>query len=215
MPRFTRLPLVLLNRPRLGAALVLGLLLFVALDTSLATGHALLLAFDLACVAYLGAIALMMSRTSPEAMRRRAELQTEGRWTVLVFSLLISAVVLLSLKTELLASKHNAPQDLLLAGVSIVLSWLFFSTVFTQEYAHGDHRGRLLGRPGLQFPGDAEPDYWDYLYFAMNLSMAFQTSDVNILDRTLRRVALLHSVVAFFFNVFIVALMVNVVAGVL
>jgi uncharacterized membrane protein len=38
---------------------------------------------------------------------------------------------------------------------------------------------------------------------------------VNIASRSLRHMVLLHSVVAFFFNVFIIALTVNVVAGVL
>jgi uncharacterized membrane protein len=38
-------------------------------------------------------------------------------------------------------------------------------------------------------------------------------SDVQITSRYLRRVVLLHSVIAFFFNVFIIAITVNIVAG--
>jgi uncharacterized membrane protein len=38
-------------------------------------------------------------------------------------------------------------------------------------------------------------------------------SDVQITSHTLRRTALLHSVVAFFFNVFIIAISVNIAAG--
>jgi uncharacterized membrane protein len=43
--------------------------------------------------------------------------------------------------------------------------------------------------------------------------MTFQVSDVQITSRYLRRVALMHSVIAFFFNVFIIAITVNIVAG--
>ena len=215
MPRLSRLHHAFLQRPRLSGAAAFALVLFAALDTTLARGQALLLTFDIACAIYLGSVAWMMARTTPQSFHRRAERQVEGKWTVLVLSLVLSGVVLLSLRTELHASKGASGMDLALAGTSIVLSWLFFSVVFAQQYAHSDHLERLRGKPGLLFPGDATPDYWDYLYFAVVLSMTFQTSDVNIADRGLRHMALLHSVVAFFFNVFIIALTVNVVAGLL
>ena len=215
MPRLSRLHHAFLQRPRLSGAAAFALILFAALDTTLARGQALLLTFDIACAIYLGSVAWMMARTTPQSFHRRAERQVEGKWTVLVLSLVLSGVVLLSLRTELHASKGASGMDLALAGTSIVLSWLFFSVVFAQQYAHSDHLERLRGKPGLLFPGDATPDYWDYLYFAVVLSMTFQTSDVNIADRGLRHMALLHSVVAFFFNVFIIALTVNVVAGLL
>jgi uncharacterized membrane protein len=216
MPRLIRIHHAFLQRPRLSGAAAFALVLFAALDTMMARGQALLLTFDIACAIYLGSVAWMMVRATPQSFRRRAERQVEGKWTVLVLSLVISGVILLSLRTELHASKGGASGlDLALAGTSIVLSWLFFSVVFAQQYAHSDHLERLHGKPGLLFPGDATPDYWDYLYFAVVLSMTFQTSDVDIADRGLRHMALLHSIVAFFFNVFIIALTVNVVAGLL
>jgi uncharacterized membrane protein len=43
--------------------------------------------------------------------------------------------------------------------------------------------------------------------------MTFQVSDVEVSSRYLRRVVLLHSVIAFFFNAGIIALSVNIVAG--
>ena len=43
--------------------------------------------------------------------------------------------------------------------------------------------------------------------------MTFQTSDVSIADHRLRRVVLLHSVVAFFFNVFIIAQTVSAIGA--
>jgi uncharacterized membrane protein len=213
--RLSRLPRAMLHRPRLLGSALLALLLFLALDATLGPGRGLLLAFDIACTLYLGAIVWMMARTTPQTFKRRAEKQVEGKWTISVFSVVVSAVVLLALKTVLHASKGSSTMDLLLAGASIILSWLFFSVVFAQTYAHSDHLERNAGQPGLLFPGSATPDYWDYLYFSIVLSMTFQTSDVNIASRSLRHMVLLHSVVAFFFNVFIIALTVNVVAGVL
>ena len=66
---------------------------------------------------------------------------------------------------------------------------------------------------GLLFPCGEEPDYWDFMYFAFVLGMTFQVSDVQITNPAVRRFALLHGVLAFFFNVVIIALTVNLIAG--
>lgn len=215
MPRISRLPFVLLHRPRMFGAALAWVALWSILRPLLGQARAILVGFDGAAAAYLVAIAWMMLHTSPAALTRRAERHREGRWSVLVGSLVVSGAVLLAVRTELHAS-HAAPlPDLLLAGTTIVLSWCFFSLVFAQTYAHADHLARRAGTPALRFPQDGDPDYWDYLYFSAIISMTCQTADVDIAGRGLRHVALLHGTVAFLFNVFIVALTVNVVAGVL
>jgi uncharacterized membrane protein len=66
---------------------------------------------------------------------------------------------------------------------------------------------------GLAFPGQREPDYWDFLYFSFVIGITFQVSDVQIENHRLRRVALAHGVSTFFFNVVILALTINIVAG--
>lgn len=215
MLRRSRLIQMLLLHPRLSASTLLALVLASALQARLGPARALLLSFDLASAAYLGSIGWMMGHSAPQALARRAERQMQGRWAVLVFSTLVSGVVLLALRLELHSGHAGHAGDLPLAAASIVLSWLFFSVVFAQAYAHDDHIERTRGRPALRFPGDTVPDYWDYLYFSVVLSMTFQTSDVDISGRGVRHVVLLHSVTAFFFNVFILALTVNVVAGAL
>jgi uncharacterized membrane protein len=45
--------------------------------------------------------------------------------------------------------------------------------------------------------------------------MTFQVSDVQITSRRLRRLALLHGLVSFLYNTIIVALTVNIAAGLL
>jgi uncharacterized membrane protein len=200
-------------RPRLIVAMMFGALLFAVLAPRVGAASGLLLAFDLACVGYLAAIGWMMATSRPAAALRRAERHRDGHWTVLLLSLLLSAVVLLALHLALRAGTHAQRPDLLLAGASIVLSWLFFGVVFAQAYAHADLLARRGAAPALLFPGSRAPDYWDYLYFSLILSMTFQTSDVSIADHRLRRVVLLHSVVAFFFNVFIIAQTVNAIGA--
>jgi uncharacterized membrane protein len=49
--------------------------------------------------------------------------------------------------------------------------------------------------------------------FSFVVGMTFQVSDVQVEARELRREVLAHGVLAFFFNVVIVALTINIVAG--
>lgn len=55
----------------------------------------------------------------------------------------------------------------------------------------------------------------DFLYFALVLGMTFQVSDVAITARKLRRLAALHGFLGFVFNTVILALTVNIAAGLL
>jgi uncharacterized membrane protein len=58
-----------------------------------------------------------------------------------------------------------------------------------------------------------EPDYWDFLYFSFVIGMTSQVSDVNVTSRTMRRLSLMHGVLSFFFNTSILAMTINIVAG--
>jgi uncharacterized membrane protein len=93
------------------------------------------------------------------------------------------------------------------------------NTIFALHYAHffyGDSDDPTGAEArGLAFPGHAEPDYWDFLYFAFVIGMTFQVSDVQIEDHRLRRIALAHGVLAFFFNVVVLALTINIIASLL
>lgn len=207
---------ILRARPRLmisGAiALATGLVLGYGFD--LKPAKALLLGFDLGVAVYLSALTFMFCRmTSPELLHGQARKQDAGRWGVLWTALILTGFVALALTTEMGAAKGGDAKALVIAAVSIVLSWLFLNVMFGMHYAHGYYGDFGKKHEGLEFPGTEQPDYWDFMYFAIVIGMTFQVSDVQISSRYLRRVALLHSVIAFFFNVFIIAISVNIAAG--
>lgn len=64
-----------------------------------------------------------------------------------------------------------------------------------------------------QFPGTGEPDYLDFFYFSFVIGVACATADVNITSQSIRRTALVHCVLAFFFNTAVLALTINIAAG--
>lgn len=183
----------------------------VAMKLRLAT--AILLAFDLAAVVFLSILARLFNKASTIHMRSQAKAQDTGRWGILWSGIVLSTVVLVALGSELHAAKVGGVLALTVGATSVVLSWLFLNTMFAMHYAHGFYGDFGDKHTGLEFPGTEQPDYWDFVYFAIVIGMCFQVSDVQITSKYLRRVVLLHSVIAFFFNVFIIAITVNIVAG--
>ncbi|WP_332611402.1 DUF1345 domain-containing protein [Achromobacter sp. ESBL13] len=175
---------------------------------------ALLLGFDAAALVFLVLTARVFGKASPASMRVQARQQDVGRFGVLWSSVALSCMILMALWVELHGeSSSGGALDVLAAGATIVLSWLYMNMIFALHYAHGYYGHRTGAHKGLDFPGTQEPDYWDFAYFALVLGMTFQVSDVQIVNRRVRRMALMHSVIAFFFNVFIIAISVNVAAG--
>jgi uncharacterized membrane protein len=175
--------------------------------------RSVLLAFNIAATLFLAATAYMFAHSGMEKMRSRARTQDEGQWGFLGSGVVVSVVVLVALVTELHVAKDAGLVGILLAAASLLLSWTFMNTMFALHYAHVYYNDSDKKEKGLDFPGEQNPDYWDFAYFAFVLGMTFQVSDVQINLQSVRRIALAHSIIAFFFNVIIIALTVNVVAG--
>jgi uncharacterized membrane protein len=209
------------QHPRLLISSLLGVVVYLLLPAGLGQGTRLLAAFDLAAIAFLAAIWIMMTRATTADMRRRAQFEDEGRNVILALSAAVASAILLAITFELHGLRDQAPGAaggrVALAGLTILLAWFFMNTMFALHYAHffyGDADGPAdADARGLAFPGRAEPDYWDFLYFSFTIGMTFQVSDVQIESHRLRRTGLAHGVLAFFFNVVVLALTINIIAG--
>ncbi|MBN8713352.1 MAG: DUF1345 domain-containing protein [Xanthomonadales bacterium] len=202
------------RHPRFTACALLFIVLAVVL-WALGTkpDRSVLLAFDLAAAVFLGATVTMFSRADAQSIRRRARREDEGYWGFLLSSAALAVVALLALAVELHSTRQAGGLQIALAVCSLILAWLFMNTMFALHYAHEFYGDDGTRDAGLDFPGNADPDYWDFVYFAFVIGMTFQVSDVQINARGIRRVALVQSVLAFFFNVIVIALSVNIVAS--
>lgn len=179
--------------------------------------RAFLATFDIAALIFIGtAVQLMLGRAERD-IRRQAAYADANRLLLLTITCVLAAVVLAALVVEL-GGKKNDGWGPGLAIATLAISWLFTSFVYALHYAHlyygrdDDGKGDA---GGLDFPGDEHPDYWDFLYFSIVLGSTFQVSDVEISSREIRRIATIHGLVAFFFNIGVVALTINVVGSAL
>lgn len=207
-------------RPRLWTALLVGALVYGLLPEHVAQHAATraLVAWNAFALLYLSLAAHMALRGSHEQMRRRALLEDEGRIFVLVLVLVASVAVLLAIASQLGAVKEmhglRKTWHVALAGATLASSWLFTQTLFALHYAHDFYIARARHKPdGLGFPGTPDPGYGDFLYFACVIGTSSQTADVSFTSAAMRRVGLVHCIQAFFFNTTVLALTINIAAG--
>lgn len=169
--------------------------------------------WDAGVVLFLILTVVKLARTrSVDAIRARAAELDQAGVAVLPLSLVAAAasVVVVISETAAASSGAAAGAQVLVTLGTEALSWLFVHVIFGLHYAHRFYAPGANGdRGGLLFPGEDQPDYWDFLHFSLIIGVASQTADVQIADRGLRRLSTVHSVTAFVFNTVLVALAVN------
>lgn len=187
--------------------------------------RAALIGFDAGAFVFIAGTLLMFSRSETDDMRKRAKENDPDHQILLMIALFIVGVVLVAVTVELTGTGGGKGSGVAIAGATILLAWLFSNLLFAIHYAHefyspgdeDDGPGRGDGedrdRGGLDFPGDGLPDYGDFAYFAFVLGMTFQVSDVEITAKSMRRLALYHSLAAFLFNIVVVALSVSLIGN--
>jgi uncharacterized membrane protein len=203
---------VILARPRLFFSAICGLATVLFLPPGLRDATRFLIGWDLGVVIYLILAGIMMWRADIARIKHRAAAQDEGQFSILALSAVAALASLGAILAELSGAGHH-PINLALAAVTIVLSWTFTHTIFALHYAHEFHDQDEAHGPALLFPGNEEPDYWDFLYFSLVIGMTSQVSDVAVACKPIRRTVSAHGVISFFFNVTLLALMVNMAAS--
>lgn len=205
-------------RPRLLTSIVAAAVIYTLLPGVWPLNTRLLAAWDAGILLYLAALAIMFARSNVDKMRYRASLEDEGAIVILILTLAAAVATLGAIAIELhgisAAEARDQAVRLSIAGATILCSWFLVHTIFAVHYAH-EFYGDGGDRGGLTFPHEKEPDYWDFLYFAFNFGAAAQTSDIVIVSRRMRRLTLGHTILAFLFNTTILALAINVAAGLL
>lgn len=109
------------------------------------------------------------------------------------------------------AQEHGALEALLtfLSVTTVVLSWSAVQTVFTLRYA----RLYYSTGGGVDFNEQDAPDYRDFAYLALTIGMTYQVSDTDLTSKTIRRTATRQALVSYLFGTFVLAMTINVVAG--
>ena len=193
-------------------ALVSGAVIRATGGVTLALPLVLIVA-DMFSAFYLVLLLSQAAGLTPDVLRRHATDADEGLPLILMVAVGIVATSMTAIFLVLAAPGGVSVAGGALALCSVPLGWAMLHSVFAFHYARefytpqeGDG-ARDTG--GLEFPGTPEPGIWEFLYFSFVIGMTAQVSDVVVKRTPMRRLALSHSVLAFFFNTVILALAVN------
>ena len=157
--------------------------------------------------------------TRPVAdIEKLANIEDGSRIFVLISVLASSFASMFMVLLLMISAGKSSGQDtghIILSITGMITSWIMLHTIFTLHYAHL-YYSKIEENPtlsGLDFPEEKKPDYIDFAYFSFVIGMTFQVSDVQINNRIIRRTALAHALLSFALNTFVVALTINLIAG--
>ena len=205
------------SRPFLLGALVLGVAIGMLVPERYNDLRRALIGWNSGVWAYLLAMAWTMFRADHSRVRAIAEKQDESGGAVLGAVIVGAILSVYAIVTELAnmkeASEHVKALHYGFTALTVIGSWLLVGVMYCLHYAHIYYTASKHALP-LEFPDEhTQPNYWDFLYFSFTLSVAVQTSDVTVKTRGMRKLVLGHCVLAFFFNLVILGLSVNIAAS--
>lgn len=208
---------IVTSRPNLLVSTVIGVLAALLLPASLHAMTRALIGWNIAVWCFLLIMMRIVMTSDSAAVDRKADKEDENAGVVLSVLIVASIVSLCAIFSELamLADAKGIERvgRYLLTVATLVGSWLLLGVLFCFHYAHRYYRCEDADKP-LKFPdAPRPPDYWDFMYFAFTVSVAVQTSDVQVSGPAMRKLVLGHSVLNFFFNLVILGLSINIAAG--
>lgn len=206
-------------RPTLFGTLALGLVVLFVLPSSLPPATRCLIAWCVATALFVVAVSWRMTGLSRTELERNAADFDSGAVVILVLAGLAAAASFVAVVVELAGMQSVPPAvrglHLGLTLATVVCSWFFVQAMFAIHYTHAYYAPGHKAKPSLDFGGPGDPDYWDFVYFTVSIGATSQTSDTAVRSRLMRRIVTAHAIFAFFFNTTVLALAVNIAAGLL
>lgn len=206
---------------RILISLGLALIALLAVSNSgLNTLFKTILVWDVFALAYVILCWIVIFTRSAPQIRLHAQKEDGSRIFVSAIIVIASFASMLTVLLLILSQETSDTSKMIyvpLAVSGMLLSWFMVHTIFSFHYAHmyygDDEEHPEKHAEGLSFPKEKAPDYLDFAYFAFVIGMTFQVSDVEITSRSIRRQALAHGLLSFGLNTFVVALTINLIAG--
>ena len=207
---------------RLAVVMAVGVVAYFAQPLSISWHTRAVASWDLSVLVYLCLAWWLIASTDAASTRDHALSQDQSGYVIFLFVVVAACASVVAIgfvvSTTRELSFWSRTWHLALTIGALISSWLLIQTVFAFHYAHRYyailHRERTT-TPELHFPGGKEPDYLDFAYYSFVVGMTSQVSDVAVTSRSMRRLTLVHSVLAFVFNMAVLALSINIIASVI
>ena len=182
----------------------------------------LVVSWDVGTLVYLGLAWMIIGCADAASTRAHVLAQDSSTFFIFLFVLGAACASVVAIGFVVATIKGlpfwSKAWHLALTVTALLSSWTLIHTVFAFHYAHRFYRDEQVKPPrpgGLAFPGGAAPDYMDFAYYSFVVGMTSQVSDVQAVSPAMRRMTLVHGMLAFIFNIAVLALSINTIASAL
>ena len=179
-----------------------------------------MIAWSVFALSYIITSCIVFFTQSSQDIQKHSSQEDGSRIYVFLLVVITSFASLFTVLLLMLSRNTTDTPQMIFIPVAIscmLFSWLMVHTIFAFHYAHlyysDDTSDSTKHAEGLEFPGEKKPDYIDFVYFSFVIGMTFQVSDTAVTSRSIRRLVILHGLLSFGLNTFVVALTINLIAG--
>lgn len=205
---------------RLGVALFAAAVAFFALPDAIAWHARTVGAWDLGALVYLAFAWTLIVKSDARRTRDHVLAQDQSGYLIFLFVVGASCACIIAIGF-VVGTIRDLPfwsraAHLAMTVVALVSSWLLIQTVFAFHYAHRYYAGRhdeARSAAPLHFPGGRDPDFADFAYYSFVVGMTSQVSDVAVTSPSMRWLTMIHGILAFMFNIAVLALSINIFAS--
>ena len=205
---------------RVLVALAIGIVAYVAEPEAISWHTRLVVSWNAATLTYLALAWMIIRFSDAKSTRSHAVTQDPSVFVIFLFVLGAACASVVAIAFVVGTIKDLAfwtkAWHMTLTVFALTSSWVLIQTVFAFHYArryYHDEKNSPAQVGGLAFPGEADPDYMDFAYYSFVVGMTSQVSDVQVLSHRMRRLTLVHGVLAFIFNIAVLALSINIIAS--
>jgi uncharacterized membrane protein len=171
---------------------------------------ALLGGWGVAAAVYVAWTWLTLVPMDPEETASHATREEPTRTGAHVVLILAAVLSLVGVGAILVGANRRDAPVLVAALGTVVASWTAIHTIFAMRYARMYFEDSTRG---IDFHQDEPPRYTDFAYTSFTVGMSFAISDTDLASSAMRRTALAHALLSYVFGTVVVALLVNLVAG--
>jgi len=205
------------NHTKLWVATAVGIVMILVLPSAWSMISRILTGWNAAMLVLLVMTYLKMRHLDAKQLRARYQ-EEDPTAPVIVMVVIASAFLSVLAIVGLLSTAKQVASGirvghLVLAAMTLAFSWFLVHTMYMIHYADIYYSVSEDEPPPLSFPDTRAPTFWDFVYFAFTIGVACQTADVATTQTGIRRTVIIHSIIAFVFNLFILGFAINVSAS--
>lgn len=205
----------ILSAPRALVCVAVGAVVGIITAVALAPALGPLVAWCTAGVTALAWVWRICWRQDPAGTERVAREESVSHVTdnaIITASIASIAAVVVALVQSRNQNGDPTSVALVILGVlGTIVAWALVNTVYALKYA----RMYFLDHPdgGFDVKQEAQPTYSDFAYFAFTVGMSYAAAEIEPINSEVRRKALFHALLSYFFGTILIAVAINLVTN--